>query len=79
MMDLTALGHDLSGWASYPTDSVTTGTRGTDYYANPDLTAGFHTYGVDWQSDHVTWYLDGKALFSVTDPAAVPQERQYVL
>lgn len=57
----------------------TTGSRGTDYYAVPDLTAGFHTYGVDWESDHVTWYLDGKALYSLTDPAAVPQVAEYLI
>jgi beta-glucanase (GH16 family) len=25
----------------------------------PDLSAGFHTYSVDWQPDHVSWYVDG--------------------
>src|SRR5262249_245320 len=23
-----------------------------------DLSAGFHTYGVDWEPDHITWFLD---------------------
>lgn len=35
----------------------------------PDLTAGFHIYGVDWEGDRVTWYFDGKAMAtSVTPP-----------
>ncbi|MBQ6180466.1 MAG: glycoside hydrolase family 16 protein, partial [Ruminococcus sp.] len=25
-----------------------------------DASQGFHTYGFDWQRDHITWYVDGK-------------------
>jgi len=25
-----------------------------------DTSAGFHTYGVDWEADKITWYFDGK-------------------
>jgi beta-glucanase (GH16 family) len=25
-----------------------------------DSSAGFHTYGVDWQPDRITWYYDGR-------------------
>ena len=28
-----------------------------------DLSAAFHTFGVDWQADSITWYLDGKEYF----------------
>jgi beta-glucanase (GH16 family) len=31
-----------------------------------DLSAGFHTYGLDWQADHLTWYFDGNSFFTVT-------------
>jgi beta-glucanase (GH16 family) len=24
------------------------------------MTTGFHTYGVDWEPDTITWYFDGK-------------------
>jgi beta-glucanase (GH16 family) len=36
--------------------------------ATPDLSAGFHTYGVDWQVDHITWYFDGREVFQVDTP-----------
>lgn len=26
----------------------------------PDYSAGFHTYGVDWQPTYVKWYIDGE-------------------
>jgi Ca2+-binding RTX toxin-like protein len=35
----------------------------------PDLTTGFHTYGVLWTASEVTWYLDGTAVKSVATPA----------
>lgn len=28
---------------------------------------GFHTYGVDWQPDRITWYYDGVAMGSTTN------------
>ncbi len=34
-----------------------------------DLSAGFHTYGVDWESDFITWYLDGKQVFQAATPS----------
>ncbi|WP_058601938.1 family 16 glycosylhydrolase [Aureimonas ureilytica] len=35
----------------------------------PDLTSGFHTYGVMWTASTVTWYLDGAAVKSIATPA----------
>lgn len=37
-----------------------------------DLSGAFHVYGVDWRADHITWFLDGAAIFTVTDRAAIP-------
>lgn len=34
-----------------------------------DLSAGFHTYGMEWNSQTVTWYLDGQKIGSVATPA----------
>jgi beta-glucanase (GH16 family) len=31
-----------------------------------NLTTGFHTYGVDWEPNSITWYMDGKEMFSTT-------------
>lgn len=28
-----------------------------------DLTAGFHTYGLDWRKDFTTWYVDGREVW----------------
>ncbi len=35
-----------------------------------DLSVGMHTYGVDWQPDRITFYLDGKAMGSMATPAS---------
>ena len=47
---------------------------GTHFYTSSgikvtDLSAGFHTYGVDWQPDTITWYLDGKKVSQAKTPA----------
>lgn len=47
---------------------------GTAYNTGVDLSQGFHTYGLDWEPDHITWYLDGKAIYThVGDSPAVPE------
>jgi beta-glucanase (GH16 family) len=34
-----------------------------------DLSASFHTYGVDWKADKITWYLDGNAIAQADTPS----------
>ena len=29
-----------------------------------DASQGFHTYGFDWQANHITWYVDGRAVYT---------------
>ena len=29
-----------------------------------DASEGYHTYGFDWQEDSITWYVDGKAVYT---------------
>jgi beta-glucanase (GH16 family) len=35
----------------------------------PNLTSGYHTFGVLWTAESITWYIDGAATFSVATPA----------
>lgn len=44
----------------------------------PDLSEGWHTVGIDWTADHVTWFLDGKAQYRV-EGDRVPTEPMYLL
>jgi beta-glucanase (GH16 family) len=34
-----------------------------------DMSADFHTYGLNWQADKITWYMDGVKLFEMNTPA----------
>lgn len=48
------------------------GTFGGVVDSGVDLTAGFHTYGINWvPGQSITWYLDGKQVAQVTS-AQVP-------
>jgi beta-glucanase (GH16 family) len=35
----------------------------------PNMTTGYHTYGMDWEPDYITWYFDGKAVYQIATPA----------
>jgi beta-glucanase (GH16 family) len=38
----------------------------------------WHTWAVDWQPDHLTYYLDGKAFWTVTNAAAIPHNPHFL-
>jgi beta-glucanase (GH16 family) len=42
-----------------------------------DLSAGFHTYAVDWEPNQITWYLDGVAVATCTDQSLIPDVPMY--
>ena len=44
-----------------------------------DYTADFHTFAVDWQPTHLSYYIDGVERIRVTDPVRIPTEPMYVL
>lgn len=46
-------------------------------YHGADLSAGFHTFGMDWEPDHITWYIDGKAYGTTTDTSLIPTVAEY--
>ena len=48
-----------------------------DSFAGPDLSDGFHTLSVEWESDRIAWYVDGKLKFRSTD--GVPHQPLYLL
>lgn len=54
-------------------------SSGTAYDTKEDLSKDFHTYGVDWQADSVTWYFDGIVVKKFTDIKAIPHKPMYVL
>jgi len=49
----------------------------THEWRGPDFSRRFHTYGVDWQADHVSWFVDGVERARMTDPALICPEAMY--
>ena len=45
----------------------------------PDLTDGWQTIALDWQPDHIIWYLNNEPIWEVTDPQAIPDEPLYLI
>ena len=62
-IDIEILGKDTTKVQfNYYTNGV--GDHEYMYDLGFDASEGFHTYGFDWQADHITWYVDGKAVYS---------------
>ena len=49
------------------------------YYTGSDLSAGFHTYGVDWEPNYLKFYFDGNLVYTVTDTSAIAQSANMYL
>lgn len=62
-IDIEVLGKDTTKvQLNYYTNGV--GNHEYMYDLGFDASEGFHTYGFDWQADHITWYVDGKAVYT---------------
>ena len=62
-IDIEILGKDTTKvQLNYYTNGV--GNHEVMYDLGFDASEGFHTYGFDWQADHITWYIDGKAVYT---------------
>ncbi|MDQ1391157.1 MAG: hypothetical protein QOF30_134 [Acidimicrobiaceae bacterium] len=48
-------------------------------WTGPDFSAGWHTFGVDWQPDAMVWYVDGIARWRLTDAAAITSKASYLV
>lgn len=65
-IDIEILGKDPTKVQfNYYTDGV--GNHEYLYDLGFDASEGYHTYGFDWQPDSITWYVDGTAVYTVTD------------
>ncbi len=65
-IDIEILGKDTT---KVQLNYYTNGKGGHEYMYDLgfDSSQGFHTYGFDWQRDHITWYVDGKAVYTAYD------------
>jgi beta-glucanase (GH16 family) len=69
--------HTANWWFPNGDWSLWTGSDG--WFTGPDFSADFHTYAINWQPDSITYYIDGVPRFQVTDPAAIPQQPEFIL
>lgn len=45
-------------------------------YKGPDFSGNFHTFGIEWSPERITWFIDGKERF--TTSAFIPEEEMYL-
>ncbi len=62
-IDIEILGKDTT---KVQLNYYTNGVGNHEYFHDLgfDASEGFHTYGFDWQPDHITWYVDGEAIYT---------------
>ncbi|MEU8919817.1 family 16 glycosylhydrolase [Kitasatospora sp. NPDC048545] len=61
-----------------------TGPNGEDKdqwerYGPQDFPADYHVFALDWESDSLTWYVDGVQRYRVTEPEKIPHVPMEVL
>jgi len=58
---------------SYVSNGVLTTVNNDHYvqgtYVNANTSQGFHTYGVDWTAQNITFYFDGQQTYQIDTPA----------
>ena len=51
----------------------------TKFDTGTDLSTEFHTYGVDWESNTITWYFDRHPVKTFSKAALIPHKPMYVI
>ena len=73
-VDIEILGKDTTKvQLNYYKDGV--GKHEFMYDLGFDSSEAFHTYGFDWQADHITWYVDGKPVHTMYGDMPVTESR----
>ncbi len=64
-IDIEILGKDTT---KVQLNYFTNGEGNHEYFYDLgfDASEGYHTYGFDWQPDHITWYVDGKEIYTAS-------------
>lgn len=79
---------DVFEWINSTPPAVNMGTHSAigggnvpqgGFVAIPDPTTDFHEYGVDWQADVCTFYLDGKLVLTAPTPADMNQPMYFIV
>lgn len=47
-------------------------------FTGPNFTSDFHTYGLEWQPDTLTWYIDGVQVATYTNKRYIPNKPMYI-
>jgi beta-glucanase (GH16 family) len=53
-------------------------SRGEDW-EGPDFSRDWHTFAIDWQPEHITWYVDGVERWRYTDREHIAAQPMYLL
>ena len=48
-------------------------------WTGPDFSAGWHTFGVEWEPGAIVWYVDGIERWRFTVTSRIPNEPMHVL
>jgi beta-glucanase (GH16 family) len=46
-------------------------------WSGPDFSSGFHTFGLEWTSKQLTWYIDGVQRLQLT--SHIPDKPMYMI
>lgn len=67
-LDVMEVIGDSTNYVHQTTHTAVGTNQGKATWNSEKLSAGYHTYGMDWTQSTITYYLDGKATFSMATP-----------
>jgi beta-glucanase (GH16 family) len=75
---LEMLGSDPTlGYASLHYGPAANAKKTVGSYRSSDCSVGFHTFAIDWEPNHIIWYVDGVECRRVT--ANIPTQPMYMI
>lgn len=63
----------------FRTNSGDVDNEGAQFESPVSMADGWHTYGLDWEPDSITWYVDGVERWQYTNVGAISSTPMYLL
>jgi len=54
-------------------------TRSSGEWEGPDFSEDWHVFGLNWQPDHITWYIDGVERSTFAEAAYISTDPMYII
>ncbi len=79
VVEVTGDSPDVAHMSVHYSDQNGQAIRVGNTWDKTQLSSGWHTYAIDWEPDHIAWYIDGYQRWRIDQANLIPSVPMYLL